>query len=689
MSTTRDDLDEVTNLRCWLREGGFSPIPLLGKRPVIDAWQTKLQTNNGEIALWREMYPQAINTGILCRTTPCIDIDVLNPDAAAAVEQLAHEHFEEHGDILVRFGRVPKRAILLRTDEPFKKLILPLIAPDGSKDQKIEILADGQQTVVAGEHPETKQPYRWFGGEPWQTRREELPYVREADLRAFLDDAAKVLVEHGYTLKDDGSKQKTADGDDARPDPADWAALIENIRTGQSLHDSICRLAASFVAYGMPEKAAVEKLQSLMNASAVKGTARWQERYDDIPRVVRSAKGKFAGDPADDERHRPANPSLGLCNAGRSRGPIPPRGWLLGNVFCRRFLSSLIASGGSGKTALRITQLIALATGKPITKEHIFQRCRVLLVTLEDDLDEADRRITATLLHHGIDRSELDGWMFVAAPGAKGGKLMEIDRQGRPIRSGLAARLEHEIVANKIDLVCLDPFVKTHSVEENSNSLIDEVVQIIADLAAKYDVAIDAPHHVSKGASDPGNARRSRGASSMVDGMRLVYTLTTMTPEEAQAYGISEAERRLLVRVDSGKVNIAPPMSEAKWFRLVGVNLGNATDLYPSGDDVQTVEPWAPPETFAGLSSVLLNEILTDIEAGLPDGTRYTDGPNATARAAWRVIVKHCPGKSEAMAKKIIKLWVESGLLVKRSYFIEKERKDANGLWIDPVKRPS
>jgi hypothetical protein len=91
--------------------------------------------------------------------------------------------------------------------------------------------------------------------------------------------------------------------------------------------------------------------------------------------------------------------------------------------------------------------------------------------------------------------------------------------------------------------------------------------------------------------------------------------------------------------MDSGKVNIAPPMAEAKWFRLVGVPLGNASDLYPNGDEVQTVEPWTPPDAWAGLSSQLLNQILTDIDAGLPDGNRYTDTANAKDnRLAWRVI---------------------------------------------------
>jgi RecA-family ATPase len=137
--------------------------------------------------------------------------------------------------------------------------------------------------------------------------------------------------------------------------------------------------------------------------------------------------------------------------------------------------------------------------------------------------------------------------------------------------------------------------VKTHSVEENSNSAIDDVVQILTDLAAKYDISIDVPHHTRKGATDPGNADRGRGASATKDGGRLVYTLTTMTSEEAQTFGVSEDARRNLIRMDSAKVNIAPPAAHAKWFRLIGIPLGNATEQYPHGDVVQTVEQWCHP----------------------------------------------------------------------------------------------
>ena len=64
-----------------------------------------------------------------------------------------------------------------------------------------------------------------------------------------------------------------------------------------------------------------------------------------------------------------------------------PREWLLGNTFCKKFLSSLIADGGVGKTALRIAQIGSLATGRSITGEHVFRRCRALILSFEDDRD--------------------------------------------------------------------------------------------------------------------------------------------------------------------------------------------------------------------------------------------------------------------------------------------------------------
>jgi hypothetical protein len=144
--------DDVIALRRRLRAQGFKPIPVLGKVPSLKGWQSKLETNDAEIALWVKLFPHSHNTGILTINTPTIDIDILNPFAATAVEELFRDRLDERGYIPVRFGRAPKRAIPFRTDAPFKKIAIPLIAADGDTSQKLEFLCDGQQVVIATAH---------------------------------------------------------------------------------------------------------------------------------------------------------------------------------------------------------------------------------------------------------------------------------------------------------------------------------------------------------------------------------------------------------------------------------------------------------------------------------------------------------------------------------------------------------
>jgi hypothetical protein len=89
-----------------------------------------------------------------------------------------------------------------------------------------------------------------------------------------------------------------------------------------------------------------------------------------------------------------------------------------------------------------------------------------------------------------------------------------------------------------------------------------------------------------------------------------------------------------------------------------------------------------------GLDSALLNRILTEIDEGFPDGSRYTDTPAAKNKGAWNVFLKHAPNKTEAQAREVIKTWVRNGVLEAREYHNPTERKDRMGLYVNPEKRP-
>jgi hypothetical protein len=273
-------MTNAQTLRHQLRTAGYCPIPLYGKEPPIynakkknnrhrrglGEWQLLTDVTAEQIDMWGKTWPDADNTGVLTFNMPVVDIDILHEEAAHAVEDHVRERFEERGYILVRIGKPPKRAIPFRAAMgPFKTFKISVIAPDGSEGEKIELLANGAQLVVAGVHPETGQAYRWFGGELDQIPREELPDIREDEAHALVNELVDILVrDFGYKR----APSRKANG--AKPIPKDgggggdtkWAILTANILAGRELHDSIRDLGAMMIASGTSSGAAINQLRA-------------------------------------------------------------------------------------------------------------------------------------------------------------------------------------------------------------------------------------------------------------------------------------------------------------------------------------------------------------------------------------------------------------------------------------------
>jgi hypothetical protein len=426
----------------------------------------------------------------------------------------------------------------------------------------------------------------------------------------------------------------------------------------------------------------------------------WCDRYDaqldaEMWPAHEQARGpEPSSPPGESEPHKslpgPAkDDDLGEWDAGeRLSGKLPPpRRWLIAGLLCRTFLSGLVAPGDVGKTTLRLTQAIELATGRELLGVCIFGRCRVLVVSFEDDDDELHRRLLAICKHHKINSAELKGWLFCKDLNG-GPKLAELDSKGRRRQIGkLNGLLRRAIARRDYGLVVLDPFVKLHALNENDNPDMDFVCSLLIAIAQDCNVAIDSPAHTHKGQIQAGDADARRGGSAQRDAGRLDYTFTVMSEDEAKRFGIPADERKRYMRLDKAKANIVRAM-QARWFRLASVPLGNATTEYPDGDEVQAVERWEPPETWDGIESETLNNILDGIDAGMPNKRRYSTHNRATGRAAWKLVQQHCPDKNEAQCKEIIKQWCDAKVLVETSYDDPVTRKGETGLRVDPNKRP-
>jgi hypothetical protein len=282
-----------TQRRQQLRARGYMPIPLFGKVPPMKSWQELAVISRDMIELWGKVWPDAVNTGVLTRYTPTLDLDILNEEAARACELLIDRNFGDRGRVLVRIGKAPKRAMPFHTNQPFKKITLNLIAANGSAE-KIEFLGAGQQVVIDGVHPETAQPYRWFGGVPWDVAHSELPYINYDAAAKCVNALAEVLIEHGYRR---ASSPTPSNGNGRGGGEQGWKLYLDNIRHGRALHDSINSIAAALIRSGMDKGAAVHLLAALLELSEASHDERWDARYRDVPRAVDSAVRKWGAQP--------------------------------------------------------------------------------------------------------------------------------------------------------------------------------------------------------------------------------------------------------------------------------------------------------------------------------------------------------------------------------------------------------
>jgi len=206
----------VTALRLVLFNNGYCPIPVRGKRPVLDGWQS-LPVTAERIAAWQRLR-DADNTGVRTDEVRAVDIDVLD---AALAEHLAAEAERVIGaNPLRRIGRPPKLLIPYRAAEAGKKLLTnEYTLADGSKAQ-VEILGSGQQFVAYGVHPDAGRDYEWHGGGLDVVPLADLPLAAPAALTKFLASAEAILAAAGRLTGGRGKPAQAATGSAASSAPA-------------------------------------------------------------------------------------------------------------------------------------------------------------------------------------------------------------------------------------------------------------------------------------------------------------------------------------------------------------------------------------------------------------------------------------------------------------------------------------
>lgn len=225
-----------------LLENGYSilPIPAGRKGPIEPQWQ-KIRADEKQIRKWANGNYKQGNIGFHTKHTPAVDIDITDDEMAA----LMAEHTEEIiGKTMTRVGRAPKTLLVYRTDIPFQKRKITFLDTEGH-EQAIEVLADGQQFVGIGIHPDTKKPYKWTSGKelnPLSVPADMLPEITTEHIDELFSVFKLEAQRRGWTLKKHNAPTESRSSDDENDN-----ALLEYKRPLENLTEDQLREVLQWV----------------------------------------------------------------------------------------------------------------------------------------------------------------------------------------------------------------------------------------------------------------------------------------------------------------------------------------------------------------------------------------------------------------------------------------------------------
>jgi DNA polymerase len=392
---------------------------------------------------------------------------------------------------------------------------------------------------------------------------------------------------------------------------------------------------------------------------------------------------KLGGDPArliDICREIPAD---GIITAAPYAFPneadIAAWQWLYGRHLLRGEVACTVAMGGTGKSSKSIGEALAMASGRALLGEEVPTPLRVVLINLEDTRNTLDKRITAAMRHYGLTPADIGDRLIVLGKGevkikvARQLRSGDVERDQTVVRALIGLMREH-----KADVLSIDSFIRTHKVNENDNSAIEDVAECFEQIATETQCAMHLWHHTRKGGGERATIESARGAIALIDACRSARIMETMSSKEHAELKAVLPELMLAgyyFRSFNGKRNFAPPADQSDWFKLESILLLN-------GDNVGVVTRWQYPETWSDLSPEITDLILSDIDQGMPNGQRFSNDNGAKKRAAWQVIQKHCPRKTESQGREIVATWIRNGTLYPNEYKDPTDRKTRTGLFV-------
>ena len=341
---------------------------------------------------------------------------------------------------------------------------------------------------------------------------------------------------------------------------------------------------------------------------------------------------------------------------------IPPRKWLIGDQILRQEVTVTTGPGGVGKTAVSYTGLLSAACGRnlfdptntnPKWKLHSNKPLKVYIYSLEDNKWEMIRRLKGIMNFHNLTPNDFRDTLFMGDGTVDRFVLANMEKDGVGTPPCVQEMLNF-LKEQQIDILLLDPMVKSHTLEENSNPDMDKVMTIAKEIATRANCAIWFIHHSAK-AGVEFDVTGSRGAGAIMAAARIGGTIGKPSQDEIAKFGFDSSVIRFNT---AAKINLSAPSPEdIQYLRLRSQAVGN-------GDYVQVAELVESTSIVDSMDKYLFANICKAIRTKPTNGVtdewvRKADHTNWIGQAMLGGGVAN-----ESHAKMFIEDWLKRGLLV-------------------------
>lgn len=180
--------------------------------------------------------------------------------------------------------------------------------------------------------------------------------------------------------------------------------------------------------------------------------------------------------------------------------------WIMEGVIQRGANGMLIARPKAGKSFAVLDLALALASGQRWLEFYIPKRVKTALVSREDHYGLTQQRQIKMARHRGLGSSELDGWLYINAKGLKPKIMLDYPED--------ITVLIADLKRYKTELLILDVMRVLHGAEENDNTEMQKVIDVLNHIQAETGASICLIHHDNK-RDDATLTERARGASAI------------------------------------------------------------------------------------------------------------------------------------------------------------------------------